>query len=145
MKPETLSLQGRLHEIERASRFAIGFCQAQGLESPEQRILLLILEELITNTVKHGAAPPEAPIQVSLGTVPGGIELTYRDRGKPFDPRYDVEEPDLNGTLTGRSVGGLGWPLIKFYCVTLDYRREEDCNLLRLVLRLSGAEPPPPA
>ena len=66
MQLETLRLQGALHEIERASRHVARFCRTHGIEAEDERILELILEELITNTVKHGSPPVDAPIEVSL-------------------------------------------------------------------------------
>ena len=136
MNPETLILQGELREIERASQFASQFCRERAIHRDHERILDLILEELITNTVKHGSPPAGSPISVSLDRVPGGIEILYKDQGTPFDPNHDVPEPDLNITLTRRSAGGLGWPLIKFYCRRLDYRREGATNVLDLIVRL---------
>ena len=64
MKPMSLTLQGRLPEIGRASHFVADFCQSEGLEGSDERILTLILEELITNTVKHGSPPVDAPIHI---------------------------------------------------------------------------------
>lgn len=136
MQPQTLTLQGRLHEIERASRFAGGFCRAHGLGRAQCDVLILILEELITNTVKHGLPPEQAPISIALERAPDGIRVRYRDHGKPFDPNRDLPEPNLEDTLTERRTGGLGWPLIKHYCSRLDYRREPDANLLELTIAL---------
>ena len=124
-----------LHEIERASQFAGRFCRAHGIDAEDERILVLILEELITNTVKHGEAPPDAPIELSLTRVADGVHLLYRDHGRAFDPTRDLPEPDLNVTLGLRPTGGLGWPLIRYYCSAIDYARETDCNRLALAVR----------
>jgi len=139
MQPDTLRLKGALHEIERASRFVGGFCRAHGIEAEEERILVLILEELITNTVKHGEAPPDAPIDISLAREDDGIHLVYRDRGRPFDPTRDLPEPDFSATLGLRPTGGLGWPLIRYYCAAIAYSREADGNLLALTVRFDPA------
>lgn len=134
MQPETLRLQGALHEIERASGHVAAFCRAHGIEADDARILELILEELITNTVKHGQAPAGAAIEVRLAHDADGVHLLYRDRGRPFDPTRELPEPDLNASLGLRPTGGLGWPLIRYYCSSITYARDADCNQLALTV-----------
>lgn len=132
MQPETLTIQGELREIERACSFAARFCHTRGIDPVHARTLVLILEELITNTVKHGKLAAGSPITVTLQRSPAGTEIRYQDHGVPFDPNTDVPAPDLSLTITRRPAGGLGWHLIKFYCSRLDYRREGSTNLLAL-------------
>ena len=138
MKRETLTLQGRLAEIGRASHFVADFCQSEALDSSQERVLVLILEELITNTVKHGSPPVDAPIHVTLARKEGEIHIGYRDNGTPFDPNHDAPAPDLSDTLSRRRTGGLGWPLIRHYCSAIDYVREDTCNCLELRVPVGG-------
>ena len=140
MQSETLRLQGALHEIDRASRHAAAFCRAHGIAADDERILVLILEELITNTVKHGGAPPGSVIELALAHAADGVHVLYRDRGRAFDPTRDLPEPDFSATLPMRAPGGLGWPLIRYYCSSIDYSRDDDCNQLALVVSAKGRE-----
>lgn len=140
IQSETLTLRGELHEIERASQFVVQFCHSRGVEGSHESILILIMEELITNTVKHGSPPAGSPISVTLARSTRGIELYYRDHGRPFNPNTDVPEADLEVTLTRRPAGGLGWPLIKFYCSRLDYRRDGATNLLALTMLIDDGD-----
>lgn len=132
MQPETLTIQGELRETERAYSFAARYCQTRGISPVHARTLGLILEELITNTIKHGKPAAGSPITVTLQRSAAGIEIGYRDHGVPFDPNHDVPAPDFSLTLSRRLTGGLGWHLIKFYCSRLDYRRDGSTNLLAL-------------
>lgn len=137
MQPETLTIQCELREIERACAFAARFCETRAVGHGQARSLVLILEELVTNTVKHGKCAPGSAISVTLERTPAGIEIGYRDHGVPFDPNKDVPAPNFARTLTRRPPGGLGWHLIKFYCSRLDYRRDHDTNLLALSVPIS--------
>lgn len=143
MQPETLTIQCELRELERACTFAARFCDARGIGRGHARTLVLILEELITNTVKHGHCAAGSPITVTLERTPAGLEIGYQDHGVPFDPGKDVPAPNFSGTLTRRPTGGLGWHLIKFYCTRLDYRRDGNSNLLVLSVPIDpeGASP----
>lgn len=144
MKRETLTLQGRLPEIGRASHFVADFCRSEGLDSSQERVLVLILEELITNTVKHGSPPVDAPIHVSLARDGGEIHISYRDSGTPFDPNHDAPAPDLSDTLSRRRAGGLGWPLIRHYCSSIGYSRQDECNCLELSVPTGAGRVAPP-
>lgn len=143
MQPETLTIQCELREIERACSFAARFCNTWGVGHGHAHTFVLILEELITNTVKHGHSAAGSPITVTLERTPAGIEIGYRDHGVPFDPNNDVPAPNFSLTLTRRPTGGLGWHLIKFYCSRLDYRRDGHTNLLALSVPIDrdGASP----
>jgi anti-sigma regulatory factor (Ser/Thr protein kinase) len=49
--------------------------------------LILVLEELFTNTVTHGyPAGSEGPIWIAFAQRADLIEVTYEDAGPPFDP-----------------------------------------------------------
>jgi len=144
MKPETLTLQGRLSEIGRASHFVADFCGSKDLDSSQERVLVLILEELITNTVKHGSPPVDAPIHITLVRQGGDIHIDYRDQGIPFDPNSDAPTPDLADTLSRRRAGGLGWPLIRHYSSSIGYRREGEWNCLQLTVPVGAGRVAPP-
>lgn len=141
----SLTLQGRLPEIGRASQFVADFCRSEGLDGAQERVLTLILEELITNTVKHGSPPVDAPIHLDMARTTDDVVIGYRDFGIPFDPNTDAPAPNLADSITGRPPGGLGWPLIKHYCSSLEYSREGDCNCLCLIVPVGAGKVAPPA
>ena len=144
MKPETLTLQGRLAEIGRASHFAADFCRSEDLDASQERVLVLILEELITNTVKHGSPPVDAPIVITLARTENDIQIGYRDSGTAFNPHRDAPAPDLSDTLSRRRAGGLGWPLIRHYCSDIGYSRDGECNCLELTVPVGAGRVAPP-
>jgi serine/threonine-protein kinase RsbW len=135
-RPRSLALRSDLAAIDEVAGLVSAVCHDCALGGQGEHTLNLILEELITNTVRHGRPDPESPIEVRLQREPGGLRITYRDRGTPFDPRHDVPEPDFSQTISRRLPGGLGWPLIFHYCVEVDYQRVDDCNCVDLLVRL---------
>ena len=63
----------------------------------------MIVNELVTNTVKHARADLHAPRRISLATaeVGGRTTLEYRDDGGGYPATY------LGGATGAREVGGL--------------------------------------
>jgi serine/threonine-protein kinase RsbW len=75
--------------------------------------LKLVVEEAVTNVVQHGYAGRE-PGELTLSAELDGdtVVVTLEDRGHAFDPA-DAPAADVVSELHDRSVGGLGWHLIK--------------------------------
>lgn len=128
-----LRLSNELGEIDRAAEYIDDFCTAHGLEQRAMHRLTLIVEELITNSVKHGGVSSDSPITLAVDLDGGRVELTYTDTGVAFNPLCDLPEHDRDEELEDRRIGGLGWPLILHYCESTAYSREGGENRLILM------------
>jgi serine/threonine-protein kinase RsbW/sigma-B regulation protein RsbU (phosphoserine phosphatase) len=136
---ESLTLASRLDEINRAAAHVHRLCTGRGIGAPTEHILVLILEELITNSVKHGRPPPDAPIHVTLTPRRRDILIHYEDACSPFDPTKNLPPDMRDAPLEERPLGGLGWPLILHYCAIVSYERIEGGN--RLILSMTLPRP----
>ena len=94
----------------------------------------LAVEEAIVNICKHGGPPGALEIKLSCILENDSVVLEIADTGRPFDPTTRPE-PDLTAPLEERPIGGLGVHLIRKLCDGMQYRREEDRNILRLTFR----------
>ena len=104
--------------------------QASLLNMPEDDIrrLQMVLEELFTNTIRHGlASEGDTPIQVSLDRHGYGVTLRYSDRGSPFDPSRQGAPAAAENPL-----GGLGIPLICGLSKAIRYQRCGQFNIVEL-------------
>ena len=112
---------------------------------PEATIrVVLVLEELFTNTVAHGyPAGSEGSVWVSLDLAGNAIEITYEDAGPPFDPiggAPAVPRPDEEQTLAG-----VGLALVRGLSASARYARDGDRNRVILTVTTgTAARPPPP-
>jgi anti-sigma regulatory factor (Ser/Thr protein kinase) len=92
----------------------------------------LVLEELFTNTVRHGhRGDSDSPVWVTLAATPGNLQLTYEDNAPPFNP-YTSEI-----TVDAHTVGGLGVLLTRKLAVLREYAYLYGRNRIRLALPLS--------
>jgi serine/threonine-protein kinase RsbW len=100
------------------------------LNMPEEdvRRLQTVLEELFTNTIRHGlAAESDSPVQVALARNEYGVTLRYCDQGQPFDPTRQTAS-----AAPENSLGGLGIPLICGLSQAIRYRRCGQFNIVEL-------------
>ncbi|MCP5151869.1 MAG: ATP-binding protein [Ectothiorhodospiraceae bacterium] len=133
---ERVRLANHIGALDGALLVTDRFARVVGLDAHDARILRLVVEELVTNSITHGGAPPDAPIDLSLGVTAGAVLVECIDRGRPFDPNRDVPPASLDGGADGRPVGGLGWALIRHHCPCVEYRRDGHENHVRLLCRL---------
>ena len=112
------------------------FCAAQGLTGEPQFQLTLALDELFTNSVRHGGCKGVAcVVKIRLETAEGAVRVEFRDRGIPFDP-LTVPPPDFQAPLEERAKGGLGVHFVRQMMRNLQYDRCGEWNRLTMELPL---------
>lgn len=104
--------------------------------------IALIVEELFTNTVRHGhGGDCDAPVDVTLEAEMTQIALSYRDSAPPYDPLAAAARADLTSPLETRAVGGLGMLLTVAMSLQAAYSYADGCNRVDLTLRRRRANP----
>jgi serine/threonine-protein kinase RsbW len=95
----------------------------------------LVLDELITNTIKHGDGTQKHPIDITLTRTGQKMTIQIIDTGMPFDPTL-CKLPDTTLPLDQRRCGGLGILLVSQFCDYWKYSRVKDKNILTLQKKL---------
>ena len=103
--------------------------------SPQARYTLdLALEEMATNIIKYGYDNTEPrSIEIGIHFNPGEVILTLCDDGHEFNP-LTVTPSSLESELAECPVGGLGIHLIKNMVRSMDYVRQNNRNILVIVI-----------
>jgi anti-sigma regulatory factor (Ser/Thr protein kinase) len=96
----------------------------------------LALEEILVNIMNHAYEGANGDIQVVCRSDNQQcfiIEIT--DTGKAFG-MTSVAPPNLSGTISERTIGGLGIHFVKKLTDKLQYRREGNRNILEIKIFL---------
>jgi anti-sigma regulatory factor (Ser/Thr protein kinase) len=129
-------LSSRLDEVRRAD----AWLRAALLPHASEAVLhdlALVLEEVLTNVIRHGyGVEAEGRIDLFAEVRDGRLRLEVRDQARPFDP-LDAAPPDLDADPRERPVGGLGIYLVRKLMDRVEYRRREDENVLVMEKQLS--------
>ena len=100
--------------------------------------MTLVLEELFTNTITHGASDGrEVFIEVNLGIDKNELVITYKDNGIPFNV-LELPDPDLTASIENREVGGLGVHYVKTLTDSVEYEYVGKQNVLKMKKKLSS-------
>jgi serine/threonine-protein kinase RsbW len=124
--------------------FVAAFFAQHGLCSDDRSRTLIVLEELLTNLLKYGydARGVRGLAELGLALEPSPrLVVELIDDGRPFDP-FAQRAPDLSLPLEDRSCGGLGIHIIRALTEGTAYRRVNDRNLTRLILRVELSDTP---
>ena len=141
MPATVIIARGNLGELARLTAGMARFCRLHKLGDDVEFDLNLVLEELFTNTVRHGGCEGlEGAAEVRLDVVADGVVLDYADRGMPFDPTA-APAPDLSVPLEDRRAGGLGIHLMKQIMRDFEYRRCDGWNRVRMRRPIPAEEP----
>jgi len=129
-----IEIRPRLTEVDRTIELAERFARQSGMAPALTHRLKIVVEELARNVILHGEPAAASQIALSLEGTEYGIEITLVDRGRPFDPRTDLDTPDRDEDAVPETEGGAGWPLILEWCRIETYERAGAENRLRLTL-----------
>ena len=117
----------RAGELRRIGTFLNDFCTRQGVGREHCLRLNLVVEELFTNTVRHGhRGDSDAPVWLSVDAEPGEVHIVYEDTAPPFNPYAYLPK--------ARDVGGLGVLLTRGMAESGEYAYLYGRNRTRLTL-----------
>jgi serine/threonine-protein kinase RsbW len=110
-----------LHQLE-------AFAKRHAVAGDAVARLLIIVEELYSNSIKYGyGGPCDREIRLTL-TLHPGVTLIYQDDAPPFDPTSWDVEPALSATAEDRPVGQLGIALVRGLAHSIVYSSRSPGN-----------------
>lgn len=116
-----------------AIEFVESFCQRHGVGRTDRLHLMLVVEELFTNTVAHGhQGGSDAAVGLELGCVSEALTLLFEDHAPPFDAlAFSGELP----SGPDAPPGGLGIHLVRQIAASARYAHEAGRNRTWITLR----------
>lgn len=107
--------------------------RALNMSDGVRKQLMVAADEIFTNIAMHGYPEEEGTMEISVkfDETDRCLALTFTDSGIPFDP-LEATEPDLDRPPEEREIGGLGIFLVRRFMDSVEYRRENDRNVLVL-------------
>lgn len=134
MKTE-LVLKNDLSAIPLMEEFVSRAGAAAGVSPERIDMLVLAVEEAVTNVINYAYGDREGDIVLTAGRQGDSLVFEIKDQGEPFDPTQ-VSGPDVTLPASEREPGGLGLFLIRKIMDGVHYRREGDMNVLTLTKQL---------
>ena len=104
-----------------------------GCSVKAQMAIDIALDEILANICHYAYTPGTGTVEVCIeyDAENRTAEITFRDRGVPFDP-LQKEDPDTTLSAEERKIGGLGIFLVRKTMDAMKYRREGGSNVLTI-------------
>ncbi len=129
-----LKLPAKMENLRSFVQFAAEFAQGCGFSEKKTREIELAVEETLVNICRY--AYPGGSGQVKLRCKMSDnrkLIIEIEDEGVPFDV-LSTPDPDLCSDIAHRKIGGLGIFLIRRMVNEVHYRREDQKNILTLIV-----------
>jgi len=98
--------------------------------------LLLVMEELLVNIISYGfEEKEESNIEIQIDKLSSWVEIVITDKGKEFN--LLAKEEKSTDDFDGKTVGGWGIHLVKKSVDSLEYKRFEDKNIIKIIKSLN--------
>ncbi len=94
----------------------------------------IAIDEIASNIVNYSKAKTA---EISYSIENGKLNLMFVDDGKPYNP-LEKEDPDITLSAEERQIGGLGIFMVKKMTESMDYKYENNKNILKLVMALNS-------
>ena len=136
-----LTLHNNVRETPKIADFMDDIIGETGIDTLLASSLNLALEEAVVN-VMHYAYPKDqlGDILIEAYADETRIKFIITDNGIPFDPTHADTEPDITAGIESRPIGGLGIFLVTHLMDKVEYKRDNNCNILTLVKDLSNTK-----
>ena len=93
----------------------------------------VVIDELFANIANYAYKEKdgEVIIKIDFEENPKCVEITFMDRGIPFNP-LEREDPDITLSINERQIGGLGIFMVKKIMDEVTYDFKEGYNILKI-------------
>ena len=132
---KSIKLSASLENLNRFNAWVRKCAKEYELNLKKTERLMVAIEEALVNIFEY-AYPEKKKGEVELRCYRGDrgkVIFEIRDSGIPFDPRL-IHDPDTESDMDSRKIGGLGIYLMKKMVDEINYKREGDKNILKLIV-----------
>ncbi len=128
----SISFANDMQELTHVLQVVNVFLEPRALPSKLVYAVNLILEEILMNIIKYGYDDGEShEIEVQIEVEQEEVALTVIDDGREFNP-LTIPPPDHSKSAMDRLEEGLGLQFVRHMRNAIEYRREEDKNILKI-------------
>jgi anti-sigma regulatory factor (Ser/Thr protein kinase) len=139
MKQISVFLINDVAEIDVVSQTIGAFGRSQHLPEEVLYAVNLAIDEILTNVISYGYSDGAGHlIAVRVSVLEDALVAEVTDDARPFNP-LDVPPTDTSSLLSAKQIGGLGIHLARKLMDGMEYRREQDKNVLIMKKRIASS------
>jgi sigma-B regulation protein RsbU (phosphoserine phosphatase) len=126
-----LKIEARTENLNKVLDFVKTELEAAKCPPKIQKQLFIAVEEVFVNISYYAYNPETGSALVRIKSNENEIWLEFEDSGKPYNP-LEKADPDITVPAEDRPVGGLGIFMVKQLMDWVEYRHENNKNILKI-------------
>ena len=135
MKHEII-IKTKISEINKVADFIAEIGKKYQVDDQFVFDVSVALDEVINNIISYGCnGNPDFDIKIEFLFKKKLLCVIVSDEGKLFNP-LKIENPDLSKSIEDKPIGGLGFFLVKKLMDSVEYKSEENKNILFLYKKM---------
>ena len=134
----TLNIPASIENLDSVLEFVDARLEEENCSLKELMTINVAVEEIFVNIASYAYKSQEegdAQISVWFEEDPKTVSIEFRDSGVYFDP-LAKDDPDVTLSAAERQIGGLGIFMVKKSMDAVQYKRENDQNILTIRKKL---------
>ena len=126
-----------LENLDEVLAFVDGCLEEAECPMKAQMQIDVAVEEIFVNIASYAYEPQtgSATVRLEIKQDPKSVVITFLDRGVPYNPAAK-EDPDISLPAEERKIGGLGIYMVKKSMDSLEYRYEDNQNIVTIRKKL---------
>ncbi len=129
-----IKIPARLEYLQKSIDLVSSCARGQGFNQKKILEIELAAEEALVNIFKYAYKGREGDVEIICGLDNNeNFILEISDTGEPFNV-LSVADPDITADISERQIGGLGVFLMKKLTESVQYRYEDNKNILSLIV-----------
>jgi anti-sigma regulatory factor (Ser/Thr protein kinase) len=126
-----LKIEARIENLDKVFDFVNAELEALNYPQNMRSPLFVAAEEIFVNIASYAYSPQTGFVLIRISGGEHEIGLEFEDTGKPYNP-LKTADPDTTASMEDRLPGGLGIFMVKQSMDMMEYRYEDNKNILKL-------------
>jgi len=129
---EQITIPAHLDNLKTLFSFTSGVMEKDNIDISLQNKINIAIEEVFVNIANYAYPAVNGDVTICVKSESDKIIFEFKDTGIPYNP---LEKPDPDVTLSAedRVIGGLGIFMVKKIMDDVQYKYEDDQNILTLI------------
>ena len=132
-----LTIEAKIDRLSEVTSFIEEQLEEAGCSMKLSMQIQVAVEEIYVNIASYAYEGGTGNVTIRFEVVENGTvaQIIFIDSGIPYDP-VKKEDPDVTQSADERPIGGLGIFMVKKSMDGMDYRYENNCNILTLTKKI---------
>lgn len=133
---KSIKVEAKVENVAQVTNFVDALLEENDCQMKAQMQIDIAIDELFSNISYYAYPDSEGEAEIIVDFLPDDlVSIAFIDSGVPYNP-LEKDDPDVTLSLEEREIGGLGIFMVKKSMEKIDYKYEENKNILTIYKKI---------